>query len=180
MQIGAMNQKLIAARIDIRTVASFVLICLGLALSIVLSYWYRDYCMAEQSASWPSIWGDITVAKMERVSAKRCGGKNFKVDIRYTYVVAGESYRDSRLGFGPGSCYTEAGARQVVAMHPIGQTLVWYNPVQPEVSTLKGGAVSDSFWENFYTVLALSSGAFSLAAWFLISMKRESRRQRSY
>jgi len=180
MQNGAMNQKLIAARIDIRTFASVILICFGLILPTVLFGWYQDYCTAKQSTSWPSIRGNITVAKVVKVSAKRCSGDNFKVDVRYTYVVAGKSYRDSRLGFGPESCYTEIGARNVVAAHPIGQTLVWYNPAQPDVSTLDAGAVSDSFWSNVYTVLVISSGSLLLAAWLLIWMRLESRRQHPY
>ncbi len=115
-------------------------VLLGLAFVIwVISIKRR----AQGIANWPRGEGQIVQADVAFLDHETPSGieRTYTPVVAYTYDVAGQSYRSSRLSFLPDSSgtFTDAGrAQELIAPYPVGSRIeVTYNPANPKQSVLK-------------------------------------------
>lgn len=113
----------------------------------------RNLRLAQQSLSWPSVPGQITVSEIQSHNFGELGDAvDFPV-VRYSYSVRGVKYEGSRISYGDGDIRNLglAAATEIVDCYRKGEELsVYYNPDRPSDSVLMFDVGT-----NVYTMLRI-------------------------
>jgi hypothetical protein len=125
-----------------------VIIILFLSIFVLIGlylvwYGYSSYRQSQASVSWPTVAGKITTSKVT-IQEDADGEPCHIGDIEYLYVVKNKEYRNNDVVLGPSAC-SESEANKIVQKYPArAEVKVFYDPGQPEVSSLEPGANSGS------------------------------------
>ena len=117
----------------------FALGCYG------FTHFIKQFMAGERASSWLSVQGTITSSevRVQPGSADRDGVTNpdtYDATVVYRYEVNGVSYSSARVSYGGNSFYLEGSAKKIVSEYPPGSSIqVFYNPQNPQVSTLQRG-----------------------------------------
>lgn len=116
-------------------------------------------------ANWPSVEGQVLAAAVSTLARETPEGirRTHTPVITYAYEVAGQPHTSHRLNFLPDSSTTYADvtlARAAIAPFPTGaQVKVYYNPTNPQQSTLVKPRSSAHNVVILYGVVAMIVGA---------------------
>ena len=92
---------------------------------------------ASNARTWPVANGTVRTSQWRQFTGKGC---HYGLNLQYTYVVDGASYRGDNYRFG-GECGAEV--VRIAAAHPVGsQVPVHYNPEVPARSVVEVGDLS--------------------------------------
>jgi hypothetical protein len=168
-----MGTILAAGTIDGRRLIAIFLICTaGITFILVLCRGEQIFA-AHRVATWPTVQGAVIVSK----TSDTCKGhRGLRRDVSYTYIVAGHRYTGSQIAFGPDSCVSEGRAAGIVALYPIGNVTVWFDPRHPEKAALLVGNVLAETWSSIYWSAAVSVVSLLLAIWCLRAAGSKERR----
>ena len=132
-------------------------IILGLFVisSVLVSLWgLRVIVMARRTLQWPSVKGIIEESKMP---ARSDEFNDLLPHIEYSYSVDERIYRQV-LKFSGDITPTQEFAKSYVEKYPVGASVqVYYNPANPETSTLEPG-----LGKGDWLILAIGLGMFFL------------------
>ena len=115
--------------------------------------------MAKKSKSWPAVEGVIESSRIANSDGM------YSTDIRYSYIVNGQTYRSSNVWFGGDIRSSNSKpATETVDRYPSGKRVsVHYDPLHPEIAVLEPGA----FFSTYFTFLIgwtfLLGGSYLLA-----------------
>lgn len=157
-------------------------ITVALALSVPLCViGFRNEYRAFRSKSWPAVEGVISestistethLAKNQATKRPAAASETTSHEplVYYTFVVDGRTYSGRRISFVDETTASYSAAAELAARYP-GQTTVtvYYDPKDPEISTLerRGGGVN--FW-------LIACGLGLAAAWLYVTRPRAPKR----
>lgn len=138
-----MSPELTRIRDGVLTVVSVgVLLFLlwGLATQFV------DAVKTSEAADWPRADGLVITSAL----AKGCrGNAQFLPDVRYQYVVDGQTYIGRRIAYGVQACGSDSSAAIALRPYPEGRRVpVFYNPQAPGDAVLEVRRPSEVFWAS--------------------------------
>lgn len=110
-----------------------------------------------EAATWPSVMGRITRARLKKPSPLRGYVEQQLVvpDLAYTYEVNGEAYKSNKIQFGAWSS-GRMGAESFIERHGVGsETTVLYDPANPKLAILRASGAFKSYRRGAWIVLAL-------------------------
>jgi len=112
-----------------------ILLVFGLIIGGVGLYRYN---LGKKSASWPAVKGKMTYARA--VSTKVDNKNEYRLSVKYRYIVDGKSYTGERITASDQNQKTRSRANNVLKKYPVGgEVSVYYNPARPGSSVLKTG-----------------------------------------
>ena len=113
-------------------IISFVFLILNVIFLVIIFFMRRKMAAVRQ---WPSAMGTVNTSYLERRYSSDSGSTDYPV-VEYSYHVAGQPYKSTKIAPGPEVGGTGAG--KVVARYPAGaQVMVFYNPQQPSDAVLE-------------------------------------------
>lgn len=139
-----------------------LLYVLGIA---ILGYGIRSYLPSRRSQTWPAVEGTILACELRK--SNDSDGPNYRVDVKYSYSVAGREFKSDRLTFGYSGSGDRLAEQKTVDRLRLGKPAsVRYNPADPaqavlfrEVSrTTATMIVFGSVWLFLLTIFALYLG----------------------
>jgi hypothetical protein len=113
-----------------------------------------------RASNFPTVMGTVTYSKVNVTSDGE--GNSYHADVRYRYVVDGQTYESTSIRFDQMSSFKEQTEAQVRKYGVDQAVTVYYNPAQPQTAVLELGPSID----NFYAALGLAP--FNAVAFFLI------------
>ncbi len=136
----------------------FLFVFIGLVI-----LWYGDtsYRQSQASLSWTPVMGKVITSKVivQEDEDTDC----YIDDIKYSYVVENKEYRNTNVAIGSGSC-DESEANDSVKKYPAqSEVEVFYDPNQPESSTLEPGV------NNISLIIAIIGGIWT-GIFFLLTV----------
>lgn len=123
-------------KLDVALVIFLLIVCVSL-----FSTGIGDALQAHRSKSWPSVEGTVVSSKVTSHSSSIRGssGTSCKAEVRYQYQIDGASYENDVLRFGQIKTGIRSFPEGDVKRHPLGETVVYYDPEEPENSVLEPG-----------------------------------------
>ena len=105
---------------------------------------WRAWQMRQASPQWPSVMGEMlsarAVARNETGDGSGHDMHMWHSEVRYRYVVQGQSYTGNRLRAFGYNHSSEAESLKELAPFPVGKPVkVYYDPAKPSVSVLIPG-----------------------------------------
>jgi len=146
-----------------------VFACVFLLSAPVSGYFLTQiFLEARTSASWPSVTGTLTRAKVgER------GFRRYFANVAYTYRVGSQEFTGSKIRASDGECNIRDGAVQAIRGLTVGQTVtVFYNPSNPRQAMLQVGAGFQEYAMLFIPVLMFSIGVLFVVLFWLSWRRR--------
>lgn len=139
----------------------------GFAVFMAVSYGHDIYKAHVQSSGWNAAEGKILSSSVQRGCGK--GGGSYYLDVNYTYLVHGKSYRNGKVWFGNGYCGGKTNAEIIAYRYATGSsTPVYYNPNNPAESILVRGLIENGTYFLFLLFISLPC----LTIWFVAKDKR--------
>ncbi|MBD3241160.1 MAG: DUF3592 domain-containing protein [Chitinivibrionales bacterium] len=118
------------------------LILLLIAFWALSAYLFIDnHFRSSRSPSWLSTEGTVVATSIDERSSSESVGREYHVYVKYIYVIDGEYYASSQVGFTfPFNYGDRADAEKVVAKYPVGERVqVFYDPQRPQDACLEPG-----------------------------------------
>jgi hypothetical protein len=122
-------------------IAKYLLIAMALGLGFLA---WRAWQVRQASPSWPTVEGEVLASRVrprnETGTQHGSQSRQWVIDLRYRYVVAGQTYTGQRLRAFERYHADEASAQQELAPYPAGAKVrVYYDPDRPASSVLIPG-----------------------------------------
>ncbi|MEM9913544.1 MAG: DUF3592 domain-containing protein [Planctomycetota bacterium] len=112
---------------------------------------------AAGSSSWPTVQGEITQSKVDRISLGK--KTKFQADVLYLYQVGGDSFIGSRIRYLDTSGSSEKAQLELIEPYAVGTTTdVYYDPNHPGNSVLEPGRGSSGSRLFFYAIPLILGG----------------------
>lgn len=128
------------ALIALVSAGALVFLLWGLATQIV------DAVKTSNAADWPR--ADALVITSTLVKGCR-GNVQFLPDVRYQYVVDGQTYTGRRIAYGVQACGSDSSAAIALRPYPEGRRVpVFYNPKAPGDAVLEVGRPGAVIWAS--------------------------------
>jgi Protein of unknown function (DUF3592) len=130
----------------------------------------RIFMEAKASASWPTVNGVVTKARVGKTAVGR-----YFADVGYTYRVGDQEFTGSRIRPSDGEYNIRDGAVQAIHGLPVGKRIaVFYNPSDPRQAVIRSGAGFQEYALLLVPIVMLSFGLWSFR--LLCQTRRRSKR----
>jgi len=134
--------------------------------AVVLFAGGKELIYAKDSASWPSVPGQITGSSIETLTGN--DGVTYKAVISYRYPVNGAVYEGKRVAYGDHSSSDYSHANKIAMKYIIGREVkVFYKPDKPRESLLETGIKP-----QVYVMLAIGLLFFVIGVFAAVSFPK--------
>lgn len=130
-----------------------------------------------KSNSWPTVEGVIAVSRIAEGTDPDgpSHDRTYNPVISYEYTVLGVSYLSDQLGFGSVVWTNKEPAKRVVSEYFTGRRIkVYYDPDNPQISTLEPGFNPGIFMELLLSSALLGLGILLFVGWLLLFVESKS------
>lgn len=108
----------------------------------VLYTGFKNRRLAKESELWPTTGGKVLTAEVSKRTSRDRKRKTISTyyapNVRYSYMVAGQSYESTVIRFGSLESASSKKAEEVIARYPAGTTVVVrHHPADPSRATLE-------------------------------------------
>ncbi len=123
-------------------IAGFIIVGL-----MITAFGWRAFQKGKATQQWPSVSGKVSETRLASEE------NDLLPDIRFNYTV-NENHYEGRVEFPPGTMPMPGFADNQLEKYPLGsEVAVYYNPQQPQQSTLEPGRATDD-----WLILAIGIG----------------------
>ena len=143
-------------------IAGLITLIVGIGF---LGWGFHMQRKAAASESWPSTMGKIVVSKVDHTHDTSSNGNKwyYRPTVEYTYKAEGLSYTNNKIDFSPVSWKhnKEYKAKRVISPYTKGKRVeIFYDPLSPQDSVLRKGAVAGPPWGYIIGAGGLLIGGF--------------------